>query len=191
MKRLIAVDGLDGCGKDSHASAIQRLLEERGEEVVLLTHPSTRIIGRLSKRFLQQTGTVPRFLATVFFTLDVLASVSRYKRQRHGTFIFVRYLLGAAYLPPRLAGRGYVFFKKLLPFPDLPLFIDIQPEKAIRRIDERDHRREMFETLSKLREIRLVTLRIIDDDWRVVDNTEDGDGPFMVTERIVLESLRL
>ncbi|HUS56858.1 MAG TPA: hypothetical protein VMY17_02435, partial [Thermoplasmata archaeon] len=78
-----------------------------------------------------------------------------------------------------------------LPFPDLPLFIDIQPEKAIRRIDERDHRREMFETLSKLREIRLVTLRIVDDDWRVVDNTEDGDGPFMVTERIVLESLRL
>lgn len=189
MKRLIAVDGLDGCGKDSHASVIRRLLEERGEEVALRTHPSTRTAGRLSKRFLQQTGTVPRLLATVFFTLDVLASVAWYKRQRHGTAIFVRYLLGTAYLPPTLADRGYLFFRRLLPFPDLPLFIDIQPEKAIERIEARDHRREMFETLSKLREVRLVALRIVDDEWRVVDNTEDGDGPFRVTERIVLESM--
>lgn len=191
MKMLIAVDGLDGCGKDSHAAAIRDLLGERGVEATLVTHPSTRITGRLSRRFLHQSGAVPRLLATVFFTLDVLVSVGRYNRRREGTVIFVRYLLGAAYLPPRFARSGYVFFRRLLPFPDLALFIDIQPEKAIRRIEQRDHRREMFETLSKLREVRRVALTIVDDEWRIVDNTEDGEAPFDRTRQTVLGALRL
>ncbi len=191
MKRLIAVDGLDGCGKDSHAASLRDMLRDMGVEVDLVTHPSTRLTGRLSKRFLHQTGAVPRMLATVFFTADVLVSVGRFNRMRDGTVIFVRYLLGTAYLPRRLAPAGYEFFTRLLPFPDIALFIDILPEKAIERIEARDHRREMFETLSKLREVREIALTLVDEKWTVIDNTEDGGAPFEASRRAVADKFGL
>lgn len=178
MKSLIVVDGLDGCGKDTHARRIARLMEADGKSVSVISHPSERRFGRLSKRALQGSGHVPRALATLFYTLDVLASVGRYNRAADGTFVFVRYLLGTAYLPRRLAPLGYAFFRNLLPFPDLAIFIDIDPAVALRRIEARDHTREMFETKEKLEAIRHVARELTVHGWTVIDNSEDGEGPF-------------
>lgn len=178
MKRLIVVDGLDGCGKDTHARRMVRILEEDGQRVFVVSHPSGRLFGRLSKRMLEGSGHLPRALATLFYTLDVLGSVSRYHRAEDGTFVFVRYLLGTAYLPRQLAPAGYRLFRKLLPFPDIAVFIDIEPSVALRRIEMRDHKREMFETLEKLESVRSVARALTAEEWVVIDNTEDGEAPF-------------
>jgi len=179
------VDGLDGCGKDTHALRIKRLLETKGERVDIVSHPSKRLFGRLSKRFLEGEGNSARFLATVFFTADVLATVRRFKNRREGTTIFVRYLMGTAYLPRRLAPSGYTFFRRLLPFPDLALFIDIDPEVAIDRIERRDHKREMFETPEKLARVRDTATRLVSHEWEVVDNSQDGEQAFIEVEGIL------
>ena len=178
MKRLIVIDGLDGCGKDTHARRLAQLIEAEGQRVSVASHPSGGRLGRLAKRALQGSGHVPRALATAFYTMDVLRSVARYNRASEGTFIFVRYLLGTAYLPRRLAPAGYRLFRNLLPFPDLAVFIDIEPAVALRRIEARDHRHEMFETLEKLESVRGVAKRLTSDEWTVVDNSEDGEAPF-------------
>jgi len=185
IRRLIVVDGLDGCGKDTHAQRIKALLESRRERVYVISHPSKRLFGKLSKRFLEGEGHAARFLATVFFTADVLASVSRFNAQREGTTIFVRYLMGTAYLPRRLAPAGYVFFRKLLPFPDLALFIDIDPEVAIRRIERRDHKREMFETLDRLAKVRSTARKLVSHEWYIVDNSQDGEQSFAEVETLL------
>lgn len=177
MPGLIAVDGLDGCGKDTYAERIKALLEARGETVVVVSHPSSRVFGRLSKAALAKSGHAPRALASLFYTLDVLMSVAWYRDRTEDTVIFVRYLLGTAYLPKPLARHGYRFFRKLLPFPDLALFIDIDPAVALRRIEERDHTREMFETLHKLVEVREVARSLTDSEWATLDNSEDGEAP--------------
>ena len=184
-KRLIAVDGLDGCGKDTHALRIKKLLEGSGESVTVISHPSKRALGRLSKRSLEGAGGAARLLATLFFTADVLQSVSWYRRNKEGTVIFVRYLLGTAYLPPSLAPRAYALFRNLLPFPDLALFIDIDPEVALRRIELRDHKREMFETKEKLEVVREVAKDLAKRDWCVVDNSTDGEEPFETVEALL------
>jgi dTMP kinase len=185
MKCLIAVDGLDGCGKDTHALRIKKLLEDKGEAVTVISHPSKRALGKLSKRSLEESGGMARLLATLFFTADVLRSVSWYKRQKEGTVIFVRYLLGTAYLPSSIAPRGYAFFRNLLPFPDLALFIDIDPEVALRRIEQRDHKREMFETKEKLEAVREVAKGLTKRDWCVIDNSTDGEMPFEKVEALL------
>lgn len=149
-----------------------------GQAVSVVSHPSRRLFGRLSKRALQGSGHGPRAVATLFYTLDVLSSVGRYNRAGEGTFVFVRYLLGTAYLPKGLAPLGYRLFRNLLPFPDLALFIDIEPAVALRRIEARDHRREMFETLEKLESVRGVAKALAGDGWVVIDNSEDGEAPF-------------
>ena len=181
------MDGLDGCGKDTHARRIRDLLEAEGERVTVISHPSSRLFGRLSKHFLEGSGPVARAFATVFFTADVLMSVAWLRRRRDGTVIFVRYLLGTAYLPGFLAPYGYQLFRKLLPFPDLALFIDIEPEVAQRRIASRGHKPEMFETPEKLAAVREVAKTLVASEWVNVDNNADGEAPFRVVKDILRE----
>lgn len=181
------MDGLDGCGKNAHADSIRRLLEGQGEKVTVVSHPSRRLFGRLSKRFLEGSGAGARLFATLFFTLDVLMSVRWYYRQKTGNVIFVRYLLGTAYLPESLAPVGYRLFRNLLPFPDLALFIDIDPEVARRRIATRGHAPEMFETHEKLTATRRVVKSLVAEEWVTIDNSEDGERPFREVEAILRE----
>lgn len=187
--KFIVVDGLDGCGKNTHAERIRRSLVTRGENVTVISHPSQRLFGRLTKRALEGSGPAARFFATLFFSADVLTSVSKLKRKRDGTMIFVRYILGTAYLPERLAPTGYELFKKVLPFPDLAIFIDIDPIVAKRRISMRGHRHEMFETVERLSSVRKVAKSLIGGEWVTIDNSEDGENPFIETERVLNERL--
>lgn len=182
--RFIAVDGLDGCGKDTHAKRIAALLRAKGDEVVVVSHPSDRRFGRISKRSLEGKGKMARFWATMFYIFDVLVSVRKMRRQE-GTVIFVRYTMGAAYLPKTLAPSGYRFFRNLLPFPDFALFVDIEPAVALRRIEARDHKREMFETEEKLVAVRTVAKSLLSGEWAVVDNSRDGEGPFREVENML------
>jgi thymidylate kinase len=130
---------------------------------------------------------VARFFASLFFTLDVLMSVRWLKRHKTGTAIFVRYLLGTAYLPSRFAPTGYILFRRLLPFPDIAFFIDIEPEVALGRIKSRGHTPEMFETKSRLEHVRRVVKQIVADEWITIDNSIDGETPFKEVERILRE----
>ncbi len=185
--RFFAVDGLDGCGKDTHAERIRALFEAEGQRVTIISHPSRSRPGRLSKRFLEGSGPVSQLFATFFYTTDVLMSVRWLTTKGEGTVIFVRYLLGSAYLPRRLAPVAYGFFSRLLPFPDLALFIDIDPEVAVRRIASRGHKPEMFETTYRLAKARSVAKELVREGWTTVDNSEDGEAPFREVERILRE----
>lgn len=163
------------------------LFEKEGQRVTIISHPSRRRFGRLSKRFLEGSGPAPRALATLFYTADVLMSVRWLKTKGHGTVLFVRYLLGTAYLPRSLALPAYRFFRRLLPFPELAVFVDIEPTVAVRRIASRGHKHEMFETVRKLAEIRSVAKELVVDEWAIIDNSEDGEAPFREMERVLRE----
>jgi dTMP kinase len=184
---LIVVDGLDGCGKDTHAIRMRNLMEAEGRSVRVVSHPSNRFFGKLSKRSLQASGPMARLFATAFFIADVLGTVRAYKRAPKEDYIFVRYLLGAAYLPRTLAPAGYAFFRRVLPFPDLALFIDIRPDVAQRRIAARGHLPEMFETPQKLAAVREIARNLTRSEWVTVDNSIDGEEPFREVERILRE----
>ncbi|MDH3365812.1 MAG: thymidylate kinase [Thermoplasmata archaeon] len=175
---LIAVDGLDGCGKDTHALRMKEALEKAGTTVALMKHPSDGFLGKMSKGAVQKSGPIALVITTAFHTLDVLISVRRYRRVHEDIVIFVRYLLGAAYLPRCLAPHAYTFFRKLLPFPDLAMFIDIEPSVAIRRIEIRDQAREMFETEERLSRIRDIARSLVTDEWAIINNSVDGEKPF-------------
>lgn len=181
------MDGLDGCGKDTHAARIRHILESQGENVVLISHPSGRRFGRIAKRFLQESGPLARLSATVFYTADVLVSVRQMKRRRNGTTILVRYLLGTAYLPRVLAPTGYAMLRRILPFPNLAIFIDIDPAVAHRRIATRGHAREMFETPERLASVRTIAKSLVAEEWVTIDNSEDGERPFIELEKLLRE----
>lgn len=174
MKRWIVVDGLDGSGKSTIARWIKEHYESMGDTVHVQVHPSERLAGRISRRALQERGPMMFIISTAFYVLDVLISVSKLRTEfrRYDDVVFVRYLMGTAYLPKRFAKQGYDAFAKVLPVPERLLLVDILPENALHRIARRDDREEMFENLPSLTRCR-EKLLMLSDGWSVLDNNGD------------------
>jgi dTMP kinase len=168
---LIVVDGIDGSGKSTVAEWIAVHYRSRGEKVLVRAHPSDSFCGRLSRRSLTSEGKLMRTVATVFFILDVLNSLRRLRGWKdHDKVIFVRYVMATAYLPSSLYMKGYDFFCKVLPIPEKLLVVDATPECALRRIEEREHEREMFENRESLEKVRGKILDLATHGWKVLDN---------------------
>ncbi|MEE0924177.1 MAG: thymidylate kinase, partial [Methanobrevibacter sp.] len=99
MKRFIAVDGVDGSGKDTQAKLIKEKYEKEGT-VVLRSHPtSDNFFGRTSKSSLQKEGKLNFIIATLCYGADAIRSVIKYYNKAD-TVILVRYTLAVSYLPP-------------------------------------------------------------------------------------------
>jgi len=174
---LIVVDGIDGSGKSTVASWIADHYASRGEKVLVRSHPSDSLLGRLSRRSLVSRGKMMRTVATIFFILDVLDSLRRLRRWRsYDKVVFVRYVMATAYLPAGLHRQGYEFFCKVLPIPPRLLLVDTTPECALRRIEEREHEREMFENIRSLRKVRGKVLELARHGWKVLDNSGPVEG---------------
>lgn len=169
---MIVVDGIDGSGKSTVAAWVAEHYQTRGEKVLVRTHPSDSPWGRLSRRSLTSEGKVMKTLATVFFIIDVLDSLRRMRRWKdYDKVIFVRYVMATAYLPKGTHRMGYRFFCNVLPIPKRLLLVDATPERALERIEARDHEREMFENLASLTRVRSKVLELSKEGWTVLDNS--------------------
>lgn len=184
MHRLVIVDGLDGVGKDTHAQLIKKRYEEKGEKVIIRSHPqSDNFFGKKAKKALLGKGKINKLKASVFYMLDVLRSIKKYYgKKEYDTLIMVRYLMGTAYLPPKLAKIAYNLFENFVPTSDYMLFLDAFPEKLLRRVGKRKEK-EMFETLDELTKVRRIAL-LLAKDWYIVDTTTSIAETFAKIEEI-------
>jgi len=180
--RLIIVDGLDGVGKDTHAQLIKERYEKKGETVVLRSHPeSDNMYGRNAKKALLGHGKINRLKASLFYALDVMHSLRRYHRKPTcDTLIMVRYLLGTAYLPKRLARVGYHFFEKLVPTSPYMFFLDATPQELVERIKRRSET-EMFETLESFLKVRAKALDLV-KEWNIINTGGSVSDTFAAIE---------
>jgi thymidylate kinase len=83
--------------------------------------------------------------------------------------------MATAYLPERYTQLGYDFFARILPIPRRLLLVDIDPEVALRRIEDRNEAKEMFEDIESLRKIRKKILKLASKGWTVIENDVDID----------------
>ncbi len=165
--RFIVIDGMDGAGKDTHAELVRRYYEERGDTVLVRSHPTDdNRYGRRAKRALLGRGKRNHVKASLYYAGDVIRSIRRYYGSVD-TFIVVRYLLGVAYLPFPLALVLYRLFATVLPTSRYMFFLDVPPEVSLARVSIRPER-EMFETLEGLQAARETALRLV-EGWHIVD----------------------
>ena len=183
--RLIVVDGLDAVGKDTHAELIKKRYEDRGEYVVVRSHPSSdNFFGRVAKKALLGQGMVDRVKASLFYALDVLRSIKKYYgSDKYDTVILVRYLVGTAYLPLWMARFLYGFFKGFVPTSEYMFFLDAPPDVLLERIALRKQV-EMFETAEKLVKVRSRALALV-EGWNVVDTTGSVKETFEVISDVL------
>jgi dTMP kinase len=183
--RLIIVDGLDGVGKDTHAKLIKDRYEEMGEKVALRSHPeSDNFFGKKARKALFGKGKINKLKASVFYMVDVLRSIRKYyEKKEYDTLIMVRYLMGTAYLPQRLAKIAYDLFENFVPTSDYMFFLDASPTKLLKRFEERDEL-EMFETLDELVKVRKKAL-ILAESWNIIDTTGTVEATFSHIENVL------
>ncbi len=186
---FVVIDGLDGSGKSTQARLICRRIAEKGKTYVLRAHPSSdNFFGRLGRGYLLLDGKRARFAASLFYLLDVVRSLLIYGWRRVDYLVFVRYLMGTAYLPEPLHRVAYLFFYRVAPRTSHMYFIDVSPEEAYRRIEAGRSRREMFESLEKLRQVKGRALSLTaKGSWTVID----GDRHWRIIHRQLSELIGL
>ena len=169
--RFLVLDGLDGCGKDTQAKFIAKYLINKNKKVIIRSHPSKdNFFGKKARKYLQKKGKKAHILSAFFYTIDVLRSILLFYRPKHEVIIFVRYLMGTAYLPRPLVNPLYLFFSRILPNPYMSILIDINPHIARKRILQRKEIEEMFETNEKLKKMRAKMLFLAKNhNWLVVN----------------------
>ncbi|MBI5680083.1 MAG: thymidylate kinase [Methanobacterium sp.] len=165
--RFIIIDGLDGSGKDTQANLIQKKYTENGDSVILRIHPEKdNKYGRKAKKALLGRGKINKIKSSIYYAFDVIRSVRLYYKKAD-TVIFVRYLVGVAYLPFPLAKILYIIFKRMVPTSEYMFFLDVKPEEAFKRVKTRDNE-EIFENLDDLIKVRGKALKLI-NNWHIIN----------------------
>lgn len=180
---FIVIDGLDASGKSTQGTSLYRHFVGIGKTAYLRIHPSNdNFFGYRARHFLYSSGKSAHFASALFYMLDVIRSILIYSWRRYDYMIFVRYLLGTAYLPAPLDIIAYHFFASIVPTSDYMFFLDVHPEEAENRIRRSRSTMEMFETLESLKNVRRKALHLISTGkWRIID----GDEPEIEVERAI------
>lgn len=186
---LVIIDGLDASGKDTQANILVISLQAMGKSTFLRVHPAgDNPFGINAKRFLYLRGTRAHFASALFYMLDVLRSVILFSWRRYDYVVFVRYLMGTAYLPSPLHIVAYRFFASIVPTSSSMFFLDVSPEEAERRIRESRRTVEMFENLAELKRIRAKAIFLaLAGGWKVLN----GNKPAKDIARIIARDLCL
>jgi len=171
---LVIIDGLDASGKSTHALRLSSFLKRQGRTVFLRIHPSgDNYFGVQAKQFLYLKGKGAHFAAALFYMLDVIRSILLYSWRRYDYVVFVRYLMGTAYLPSPLHRIAYHFFASTVPTSNFMFFLDVKPAEAHRRIRNTRKRLEMFESLDELEQTRRKALSLaLLDNWTIIDTNK-------------------
>jgi len=168
---FIVIDGLDASGKSTQAQILASFLRNQGKMVFLRSHPSgDSFFGVKASQFLYSRGRGVHFAAAFFYVLDVIRSILLYSWRRYDYTIFVRYLMGTAYVPTPLHKIAYYFFSFIVPKPDHMFFLNVSPEVAHRRILEMRAKREMFESIDELKKVKHKAFTLASmSGWMIID----------------------
>jgi thymidylate kinase len=167
---FIVLEGLDASGKTTQANKLASNLR-KNNRVFTRFHPSDDYwAGKLARRFLLSKGRSAHFCAAIFYIIDVLNSIIHTHWQFYDYIIYVRYLMGTAYLPPPLHVFTYNFFAIFLPKPGITFFLRVNPEEARKRIANSRYQHEMFESLEQLEKINIRALSLaLVNKWTIID----------------------
>jgi dTMP kinase len=172
----VVIDGLDASGKSTQAEMLVNHLRGLGKTSLMRTHPSDdNFFGIKSREYLYLEGKRAHVAAALFYMVDVIRSAVLYRWRRVDYVVFVRYLMGTAYLPDPLDKLGYHFFAKVMPKSRKMFYLNVSPGEALRRIAANRGRRERFEKPSELVKVGRRALGLARQrPWVILDGDRDA-----------------
>ena len=186
MKRFIAIDGLDGSGKDTQARLIKEKYEKEGT-VIIRSHPtSDNFFGRKSKSALQsKKSKLNKIIATLCYGADAIRSVIKYYGKAD-TVIFVRYTLAVSYLKKSISVPVYKLVCFALPVSEYFFYLDVSPEVLMERVKKRNDTAEVFENYDDFVKVRAKAEPVL-YNWHVIPANDSPEEIFKRIEAILDE----
>lgn len=148
--KLISIEGIDGCGKSTHARLLTRWLRSRGREVVITDEPTNGAIGKVIKRILRGKLKMPISAEALLFAADRVEHVTKkiWPAISKGKIIITeRYVASSlAYQAARGLPLGWLkIINERAPNADLTILIDVPEKVGIARV-KRSRALDTFES---------------------------------------------
>ena len=149
-------------------------LKKMDKTACLRVHPEIdNWFGLNARAYLYSKGKSAHFASALFYMMDVIRSILLYSWRKADFIIFVRYLMGTAYLPSPLDTVAYNFFASVVPKSNKMFFLDVSPKEAATRIVKNRKQTEMFESLEALKKVRAKALSLTRfDKWIIIDSNK-------------------
>lgn len=180
---LLAFEGIDGSGKSTQARRFVEWAQARGLDVVSSREPTNGPWGRKIReaRFTARMSPEEELQAFLEDRKEHVETLIRPALARGAVVIVDRYYYstvayqGARGLDPKaLLLRNRAFAPK----PDLVLLVDVDPAKALERIEARGEGRDLFETLEALKAVRNIFLSVAEPHVAVIDGAHEPEVVF-------------
>ncbi|MCR4892920.1 MAG: dTMP kinase [Lachnospiraceae bacterium] len=180
---FIALEGIDGCGKSTQASLLLSRLKEAGIACHGTMEPSGGPIGSLIRQVL--TGRMHMDMRTVagLFTADRLDHLLN---EKDGILSMVQN--GITVVTDRYYFSSYAYQSMDVPMewiiesnsqssailrPSVTIFLDIDPDEALTRIEKNRFQKELFEKRSSL-------IRVRDNYMKAFDLLKDREKVLII-----------
>ena len=163
---FIVLEGIDGCGKSTHARLLADWLRGKGKDVLLSAEPTDGPIGKLVREVL--SGKIelhPRTLA-LLFTADRMEHVLQIRAAKEeGWFVVCEryYYSTVAYQSAQGVERDWLLgINKYALKPDLVIFLDVDPATGATRtstgeiFEKEDFLRKVLTEYKKFRKMTTV-----------------------------------
>jgi dTMP kinase len=184
---FIVLEGIDGCGKSTHAKLLADWLKDGGRDVLLTSEPTDGKVGRLVREILSGRAEVdPRTLA-LLFTADRVEHVREIREAQDAgkAVISDRYYYSTvAYQAAQGVDRKWLMeLNRFAPAPDVVVLLDVEAAAGAARAKSG----EIFERKEFLDKVRVEyrkfrTMKVVDSSRPQTD--VQGDIRSLVAGRI-------
>lgn len=178
--KFISIEGIDRCGKSTHAKLLGRWLRSQGYEVVLTDEPTDGAMGRVIKRALKGEIKVPTDIEALLFAADRVQHISNLilPALKDGKIVISERYVHSSLAYQSARGLPLDWIRKInkyAPRPDLTILIDVPTRAAFSRA--RSSKLDEFEKNIALQEsVRRSYLRIAKQDrLKVVKGSRPRD----------------
>lgn len=193
--KFISIEGIDGCGKSTHAKLLMRWLRSHGRKVVITDEPTNDVIGRVIKRVLRGELKLPIAAEALLFAADRVQHISDVIEPalKAGKVVLnERYVYSSlAYQSARGLPMNWISsINKYVLRPDLGILIDVPAKIAFARIKS-SRRLDEFERNPRLQQrVRRNYLRIAKrEGLKIVNGTRSRDEVQAKIRRLVSDVL--
>ncbi len=156
-----ALEGLDGCGTTTQWNKFSEWALQNHKPWIFVREPTRNPIGLLLRSFLQgKESCTPATLAQLFAAdrreqLFSPGTGTYSKTLERNLVLSDRCVLSSlAYQTLDLDWETVQLFNFGIPLPEKVIFLDIQPESGMKRVEHRGGTREIFEEVEKQRLVR-------------------------------------
>ena len=188
---FIVIDGIDGCGKSSHAKSLVSYLRKKGRDAIFLKEPTGESPAgkRLAEALKSNNRPSPEEELSLFIEdrkWDVENRIMPALKEGKDIVMDRYYYSTMAYQGAR--GMDIEEIRRMndfAPVPDIAIILDIDPKIAGERINRRG-KGDYFEKLGYLRKVREIFLSMRNMPEVVII---DSSGPYQQTQKRIKEVL--